>query len=122
MKDVQMVYFPEQPNIFPVVCNGENFVHNQCYELVPDYYFEAYGQKHYIPSGFRYDGASVPRFLWSVTGITPDGLHRAATLIHDYLYVNRIHGLSRRQVDKLFYEQMLKLGVPKRKALIMYKI
>jgi hypothetical protein len=42
-------------------------------------------------------------------------------LIHDYLYVNRIHGLSRRQVDKLFYEQMLKLGVPKRKALIMYR-
>lgn len=31
-----------------------------------------------IPSGLRYDGASVPRFFWTITGIKPDGLQRAA--------------------------------------------
>ena len=39
-----------------------------------------------LPKGFRYDGASVPRFLWSVIGLRPDGLIRAAALVHDFLY------------------------------------
>jgi hypothetical protein len=39
-----------------------------------------------VPKGFKYDGASVPQFLWSLTGFTPDGLIRAGALIHDLLY------------------------------------
>lgn len=39
-----------------------------------------------FPPGFLSDGASVPRILWSLTGITPDGLIRAAAFVHDCLY------------------------------------
>jgi hypothetical protein len=39
-----------------------------------------------VPVGFLSDGASVPRILWTLTGIIPDGLIRAAALIHDALY------------------------------------
>ena len=31
-----------------------------------------------IPKGFVYDGASVPRLVWTLSGILPDGLIRAA--------------------------------------------
>ena len=37
------------------------------------------------PTGFIFDMASIPRPLWSILGITPDGLHRAAALVHDFL-------------------------------------
>lgn len=39
-----------------------------------------------VPSGFTYDGASVPRMAWSLTGIRPDGLLRAAAAVHDWMY------------------------------------
>jgi hypothetical protein len=39
-----------------------------------------------IAAGFEYDGASVPRFLWTLTGIERDGLQRAAALVHDVMY------------------------------------
>ncbi len=39
-----------------------------------------------VPKGFRSDGASVPRLLWSVIGLTPDGPIRAGALLHDFIY------------------------------------
>lgn len=41
----------------------------------------------HVKKGFRWDGASVPKFLWSF-GMRPDGKHRAAALIHDYIYIH----------------------------------
>ena len=60
------------------------------YKLVEDY---TYGWTHrgtpyriLVPAGFIYDGASVPRPLWSVFGLRPDGLIRSAALVHDWIY------------------------------------
>lgn len=41
-----------------------------------------------VPLGTETDGATVPRIVWTVTGIRPDGLIRAAALVHDWIYVN----------------------------------
>ncbi len=41
-----------------------------------------------IRQGFIHDGASVPRLVWTISGLRPDGLLRAAALIHDALYQN----------------------------------
>lgn len=73
----------KQPLIIPVS--------NRLYELAVSYTYEweleGYPrQRLRVPKGFQFDGASVPRPLWSITGIRPDGLHRAAALVHDYLY------------------------------------
>ena len=46
-------------------------------------------QRITIPEGFVYDGATVPRWLWTLIGMTPDGLHRAAALMHDWMYAHR---------------------------------
>lgn len=43
-------------------------------------------RKLFVPQGYIYDGASVPRVFWSIAGIRPDGLIRAASLAHDVLY------------------------------------
>ncbi|KPJ76616.1 MAG: hypothetical protein AMJ54_10875 [Deltaproteobacteria bacterium SG8_13] len=39
-----------------------------------------------VPRNFIYDGASVPSFVSKLTGIKRDGEHRAAALLHDWIY------------------------------------
>lgn len=74
-----------------------------------------------IGKGFLYDGASVPRLLWTLTGLLPDGLIREAALVHDHLYRHRGHKiLPRRTVDLLFYRMMRRSGVPVPKAAAAY--
>ena len=96
-----------------------------------------------VPAGSRYDGASIPRWLWSITGIRPDGVHRAGTLVHDFIYYyegvlpigsmqyryigdhesnfqNVTGKWSRRDADKIGYKLWKRAGQPKAK--LMYKI
>ncbi len=66
-----------------------------------------------IPAGFVHDGASVPQFLWGITGIRPDGLIRAAALVHDYIY--RYAGweglYTRKEADVLFRHIIREAGL-----------
>ncbi len=51
-----------------------------------------------IPKGFVYDMSTVPKFLWSFVRPFNDGLF--GYLVHDVLYVQRAHGMTRAQSDK----------------------
>lgn len=93
-----------------------------------------------ILEGSINDGASVHRVAWTTTGIRPDGLIRAASLVHDFLYIqkgvvtdiagiNRIAligspasriTMTRKQVDRLFYFMMRESGMGKIKAKLAY--
>lgn len=53
-----------------------------------------------IPKGFEWDLSSVPRFLWGL--LPPDGLFEFSSIIHDWLYVNKLY--SRKFAD----DEMLK--------------
>ena len=59
------------------------------YQLVEafSYHWEAEGGSWFItiPEGFVSDGASVPRLVWTISGIRPDGLIRSAALVHDFI-------------------------------------
>jgi hypothetical protein len=55
-----------------------------------------------IPAGFYYDMSTVPKFLWSFARPYNDGLF--GYLVHDYLYINRSHGLSRKECDREMLE------------------
>ena len=46
------------------------------------------GQKIIIEKGFIFDGASVPRILWWIPGLSPVGILLIPGLIHDYIYKN----------------------------------
>lgn len=84
-----------------------------------------------VPEGFLYDGASVPRIVWTLSGVLPDGLIRAAALVHDFIYRNKgklpknsygsiiegvyvdfsAHHWKRKDADKLFARIMRESGV-----------
>lgn len=67
-----------------------------------------------IPKGFEYDGATIPRILWTFSGVTRFGYIETAALIHDYIYVNEGNvanrKVTRKVADKLFVLHMKYLG------------
>jgi len=74
-----------QPDIRPFLTRG-----GWSYRLNSPYLYEwekdGVKRRLKIAAGFEYDGASVPRPLWTLTGIERDGLQRAAALVHDVIY------------------------------------
>jgi hypothetical protein len=121
----------EQPDLRPI--NAREFVLAEEYR---DEWVE-FGKRcrQITKAGYVTDIASVPRFVWSLSGITPDGLHRAAALSHDRRYqrrgmmrdddicgayqefdssINAWIGMnrtfSRAQCDQMFLDDMLTAG------------
>jgi hypothetical protein len=80
-----MTMMIEQPDIRPFLTRS-----GWSYRLNSPYFYEweksGLRRRLRIAAGFEYDGASVPRFLWTLTGIERDGLQRAAALVHDVMY------------------------------------
>ena len=70
-----------------------------------------------VPAGTTTDLASVPKELWDE--IPPYGLHLAASVVHDWLYENRIN--TREWADKVFVALMKNDHVPSRRVWIMNK-
>lgn len=68
-----------------------------------------------VPSGFIYDGASIPRLFWTVIGSPFDPKYSVASLIHDYLYNNPnsrpFWANNRKMADKIFWVLLVRSGV-----------
>lgn len=71
-----------------------------------------------ILAGFTFDGASIPRFLWSTVGHPMSPRYLEAGLIHDYLY--RTGKESRKIADYTFYKMLRHWGVPRWRAWLMW--
>ncbi len=76
------------------------------------------GVIHLVPKDFVTDGATIPRFLWSIIGSPFTGLYKKAVLIHDELYFTQ--KTKRRYADKIFLEIMKYSGVAFWKRIAMY--
>ena len=111
-----MNIFPEQPDIRPISATEYILKESYLYETPQDYI--------YIAEKFIHDGASVPRLFWSVSGLAPDGLHRAAALIHDFLYACRGRTkrrmYSRKECDQIFMRVMKESGCNSYRVKIAY--
>lgn len=112
-----------QPDMRPVTAHS--------YQLYCDYkitvIIDNTEYRFRIPSGLTTDGVSSPRLFWSVRELRPDGLTRAAALIHDVVYatggkipapfcecsLGSDHIISRKEGDVLFLELMRRAGVGK---------
>ncbi len=58
-----------------------------------------------IPAGFIFDGASIPRFAWSLLGVTPyDPRVVTAAVIHDWMYNSKVR--SKSDSDSVFLNIM----------------
>ena len=75
--------------------------------------------KFTVPVGFESDGASVPRFLWSL--MPPISSYTQAAFGHDYLYKEHDPMRDRKQADKFFRDAMVFLGVGLLKRNTMYR-
>ena len=75
------------------------------------------GYEMTVPAGFRWDSASIPKRFQD--RIARWGRHSYASLIHDWLYDQRIG--TRERADEIFYVLLLEDGVGKFKSWIMYK-
>ena len=96
-------------------------VGNDQYVLVQDYICPVSGV--IVRKDFVYDGASVNRLLWTITGIRPDGPFRAGATVHDWIYRHGGHveirdgetirrtTLSRRDADRIFRDLLVAAGV-----------
>jgi hypothetical protein len=84
-------------------------------ELLADLTFvRANGDRWTARRGLIFDGASIPRFLWSLTGSPFDGDYREAAIIHDQYCKDGRAGVSPYDsgtVHRVFYEAQRALGV-----------
>lgn len=82
------------------------------YEVQIDFEYhigkEGSGEIVKVPKGFITDGASIPKFAWSIIG-GPLGKYAPAAIVHDILYVRGTY--TRRKTDGIFLEAMKVLGV-----------
>lgn len=74
-----------------------------------------------IPPGYRFDGASIPRLLWSLIGSPFDPDLMTAACVHDWYcdhsgecYQSRVIG------DAVFFYLLTKAGVARWRRVLMY--
>lgn len=90
-----------------------------CVELAEDHCFHVAGLDIWIPKGFRWNGASIPWYLWSIIGgrFEPDRL--LATARHDWLYL--FHSVERKHADALFHRDLKAADLAAWKRIAMYQ-
>jgi len=66
------------------------------------------------------NGASIPRFAWTVFGSPYAGRHRFAAMLHDSAYIH--HFGTRKQADTMFRDCLKFSDVGKAKRDIMFRV
>jgi len=74
----------------------------------------------YAGPGDIFDGASIPKPLWTLFGSPFVGDYRRAAVFHDTYYAQQLAHDTRKQVDQMFLEAMRCDGVGKIKSRLMY--
>jgi len=80
------------------------------WEIAKDFNYELNGEKYIIPAGFKFDGASIPKFLHMF--LSPVGVLLIGGLVHDYAYKyetllkknkkNTMGVISQKTADQIF--------------------
>jgi hypothetical protein len=81
-------------------------------------YTDPYGLVWDAPAGSVTDGASIPRYLWSLIGGPFEGKYRNASILHDVAYEK--HNRPWTDCDRMFYYAMRCSGVNAAQAKTMY--
>src|SRR5436189_902409 len=81
-------------------------------------YTDPHGEVWVAPIGSVVDGASIPRYLWSVMGGPFEGKYRNASVLHDVAYGQ--HNRPSWDCDRMFYNAMRCSGVSVGEAKTMF--
>lgn len=99
------------PNLLPIFDEGRF-----AYQLAEDWTVKTSAGAFSLPCGMILDGASVPRLFWAI--YPPDGLYRAGTTLHDFLYCQQgdfnkaTFPLPRKAADDLLLELCRRYNAP----------
>ena len=73
-----------------------------------------------IFKGYKTDLASIPRILWNI--FPPFGEYTTPAVIHDFMYdYPELHNYTKKEADKIFYENCILYGTKKWKAKLFYR-
>jgi len=86
--------------------------------LEPLSYLDKNGKHWKAKKGAIVDGASIPRFVWSIIGSPFSGKYRRSSVIHDVYCQTKSE--PHKQVHKMFYQAMRVDKVSYFKAKAMY--
>ena len=81
-------------------------------------YTDPHGEVWVAPIGSVVDGASLPRYLWSIMGGPFEGKYRNASVLHDVAYDE--HNRPWKDCDRMFYYAMRCSGVGATESKTMY--
>src|SRR6266705_4700182 len=81
-------------------------------------YTDPHGETWVAPIGSVVDGASIPRYLWSIMGGPFEGKYRNASVLHDVAYGE--HNRPSWDCDRMFYNAMRCSGVSAAEAKTIY--
>ena len=95
-----------------------DIIKNDVFILLEDVIVESLGYKITVKKGFDFDGASIPKWLWSIYGSPLNGNYVVASLIHDGLYASQ--KVSKSISDKIFLDVMKQSNVGYIKRTSMY--
>ena len=95
-----------------------NIVDDNVFILFEDVVVESLGYNITVKKGFDFDGASIPKWLWSIYGSPLNGNYVVASLIHDGLYASQ--KVSKIVSDKIFLDIMKQSNVGYIKRTSMY--
>ena len=65
------------------------------------------------PEGYSWDGASIPRWAWTVMGHPLEGDLRFASLVHDWLCEHSQTAGDRMFADAVFFKLLEEAGLPR---------
>ncbi len=82
------------------------------------HYTDPNGVVWVAPIGSQVDGASIPRYLWSIMGGPFEGKYRNASVLHDVAYEQKKRPWQ--DCDRMFYNAMRCSGVSAAEAKTMY--
>lgn len=91
-------------------------------KLLQDFTFtDPDGKEWLTPKGYRVDGASIPRPLWSLVGSPYTGDYRRASIVHDKACDDATgNPKARRAADRMFYHACRAGGCSVKEAWILY--
>ena len=95
-----------------------NIVNEKVFILSEDKTVESLGYSVTVKKGFDFDGASIPKLLWSIYGSPLNGNYVVASLIHDGLYASQ--KVSKSISDRIFLDIMKQSNVGYIKRTSMY--
>ena len=91
----------------------------ELYELTQNFNVQVRGEEIWIPSGFKYDGASIPSAVWQAIYTPFNPMVMVPAVVHDWLYYN--HQVRRKKADKILRDLLRRNEAPTAKVWAIYQ-